>query len=217
MSENKQVITLKDNDAFLTLLEEHALKVNTEPSKDWLKSTPDGKAKYIPVSIIENQLRQDYNGLVQYELLSERRELNEYIVTARVKVFHPIIMQWMSFDGIGSVVIMQDKDASLDSFNSTKKKNALQLNAPKAYAEALKNAAKKIGVKYGANINREADDAANYEPETLVNNAIDEAIPKMQNCTTLAELKDVWNLYPEFQKSNKFKIVFNQAKTKING
>lgn len=215
--ENKQLQVLSSNTDLKLLLEEHALKINAEPNKSWLKSTPDGKAKYIPISIIENQLRQDYNGLVQYELISERRELNEYIVTARIKVFNPVIMQWMSFDGIGSVVIMQDKDTTLDSFTSTKKKNALQLNAPKAYAEALKNAAKKIGVKYGANINREVDDAAIYEPETMIDNAIDEVVIKLQECSSLGELKNIWDTYPEFHKSNKFKMFFNAAKSKLNG
>ncbi len=58
-----------------------------------------------------------------------------------------------------AVQIMQDSGASISQFNDTKKKNALQMNAPKAYAEAIKNAAKKIGKKYGADVNRQFEEA----------------------------------------------------------
>ena len=44
----------------------------------------------------------------------------------------------------------------------TKKKDALHKNLPAAYAFAVKNAAKKIGAIFGADLNRKVEDA--YAP-----------------------------------------------------
>jgi hypothetical protein len=190
-------------------IEQFTEKLNQLPDKSWLQKTPDGKAEYIPIGILENQLRQDFNGLVQYELLSERRELNEYIVSARIKVFHPIALQWLNYDGVGCVQIMQDSGATISQFNDTKKKNALQMNAPKAYAEAIKNAAKKIGKKYGADLNRKFEDT--YVSDTV----IEDVIQQLKDCTTEAELKEVWSMYPDYHRSTKFKMTFTQRKNQL--
>src|SRR5690349_19746434 len=91
--------TLQDGD-LIKRIEGLAQRLNEDPKKEWLQKTPDGKAEYIPIGIIENQLRQDFMGLVQFQVVSERRELNEYIVVARITVFNPVIQQWMHYDGI---------------------------------------------------------------------------------------------------------------------
>ncbi|MFN9581166.1 MAG: hypothetical protein ACK566_00660 [Bacteroidota bacterium] len=191
------------------LLQDFTAKLNSQPMREWLKKTPDNKAEYIPIGILENQLREDFNGLVQYEVLSERRELNEYIVSARIKVFHPVLMQWLNYDGIGAVQIMQDSGASISQFNETKKKNALQMNAPKAYAEAIKNAAKKIGKKYGADVNRQ------FEEAYVTDNTIEEVTQQLSDCSTLAELNETWQLYPDYHTNTRFKHAFTTRKNQI--
>lgn len=198
--------TMQDIEKFTTLL-------NSEPDSKWLQDTPDKKAKYIPIGLLENELRKDFAGLVQYEILSERRELNEYIVTARIKVFHPVVGQWMYYDGIGCVQIMQDSGASLSSFNETKKKNALEMNAPKALAEAIKNAAKRIGKKYGADLNRKFEDV--YEPQHTLAATLDEVIEKLKQCGSTEELKELWAEYPDLQKSARFKHAFTTRNKEV--
>lgn len=205
--------TLTKTDPLFIEIERFTAKLNIQPEDKWLQKTPDGKAEYIPIGILENQLQQDFAGLVQYELKSERRELNEYIVCATIKVFHPVIRQWMSYDGIGAIQIMQDKDAKLIDFNSTKKKNALQLNAPKAYAEAIKNAAKKIGKKYGADINRKFEEV--YEPDYTIQDTLQEVLPMLEKCNTRDELKILWDSYPDLHSSNKFKVAFSNRKGEL--
>jgi hypothetical protein len=222
------LIGISENKEIKIRLEEHTLRINQKPDEKILQFTPDRKAQYIPIAIIENQLREDYYGLVQFELLTERRELNEIIVTARIKVFHPVINQWLNYDGIGAVQIMQsrvdtgEKDhygkpitrsAELVEFDQTKQKNALQLNAPKAYAEAIKNAAKKIGVKYGANINRNFEE--DYEPETIIQNAMEEVGLQIERCACIEELLLLWESYPEMQSKGDFKVMFNAKKREL--
>lgn len=118
--------------------------------------------EYLPISSVEKDLDKMFFGLVQYECLSYNQIFNEIACHARIKVFHPVIQQWINYDGLGSAVIQQDANTKVIDFNQHKKPNALQLTLPKAYAEAIKNAAKKIGKRFGADINRKFEDE--YEP-----------------------------------------------------
>jgi len=198
-------------------LEEFTARLNEAPLKEWLQKTPDNKAEYIPVSFIEMNLRKDFAGLVSFTVISERRELNEYIVVARISVFHPVLGQWLNYDGIGAKVITQKKDTDLNDFTQYKQKNALEMNAPNAYAEAVKNAAKKIGKKYGADVNRKHEDfyedvytqAADFEA------VAEEVKEQMKKCNTLEELKILWDNYEEYHENKQFKKSFGLRKTEI--
>jgi len=207
-----QVSVFQDIQLFVDI-EKFTSKLNEIPNPKWLQKTPDGKADYIPVAIIENELRKDFAGLVQFTILSERRELNEYIVTARIEVFHPIVKAWLKYDGIGAVQIMQKKDTELAAFAEHKIKNALGKDAPKSYAEAIKNAAKKIGIKYGANVNRKFEEA--YEPEYTLQQTLEEVTPLIKKCETNDDLVLLWDTYTELHTSNKFKFLFTTRKGQI--
>lgn len=139
---------------FLKQLENFTSNINKKPTK---VAKHQGYL-YIPVSTIEKDLAKLFFGLVQYEIISFQQVFNEILVTARIKVFHPLIKQWMNYDGAGSAVIQQDKDTKVSEFHLHKKANSMQLGFPKAYAEAIKNAAKKIGKRFGSDLNRALED-----------------------------------------------------------
>lgn len=130
--------------------------VNTPPDKDKIKSRTEGGQtyKYLPVSTVEKDLNKMYFGLVQFEILDYKQIFNEMVVTARIKVFHPVIYQWLHFDGIGAGLIQHDSGKPIEEFYKYKKITALKLASPIAYAEAIKNASKKIGKRFGADLNR---------------------------------------------------------------
>lgn len=209
--------------------------MNAAPDKDSLQPTPDGKAQYLPVDYIENQLREDFAGLYQITIISERRELNEYIVVARISVYHPIAAQWMQYDGLGVTQITQNrvpvidaqghptKDANgrdvtrtaeLVEFDSTKQKNALEMNAPKAYSEAIKNAAKKLGKRYGGGLNRKHTDT--YEPQYSNEMDRETAEKELDGCKSQQEVKDLMSRYPDMAINKEFKkkatVKFNSFK-----
>lgn len=171
-----------------------------------LNSKPDPKKilkhqgyEYIPISAIEKDLDKLYFGLVQYECISFKQIFNEVACHARIKVFHPVINQWMHYDGLGSAVLQQDKDTKVSDFHLFKKPNAGQLTYPKAYAEAIKNAAKKIGKRFGADINRTFED--NYEPLNVSKKPLDKEDDRLylliQDCNTEKELRDLEKHIPE--------------------
>ena len=172
--------------------------LNKAPKKEKIQ-THQGY-QYLPISVVEKELDKMFFGLVQYECVSYSQIFNEIACHARIKVFHPVIMQWMVYDGLGSAVIQQDANTKVIDFQLFKKPNALQLTLPKAYAEAIKNAAKKIGKLFGADINRKFEDQ--YEPfikdkkspEQIQTERIATLI---KDCVTVEELADLKKQVPE--------------------
>lgn len=180
-------------------LENFTTRLNKAPKKEKIQ-THQGY-QYLPISVVEKELDKNFFGLVQYECLSYQQIFNEIACHARIRVFHPVIMQWVNYDGLGSAVIQQDANTKVMDFHQFKKANALQLTLPKAYAEAIKNAAKKIGKLFGADINRKFEDQ--YEPiigrekktpEQIHNDRIAILI---NDCASLEELAEIRKSTPE--------------------
>jgi hypothetical protein len=116
---------------------------------------------YIPISSIEKDLDKCFFGLVQYEIVSFQQILNEFVVHARIKVFHPVINQWLNYDGIGAGMFQQKAGTPIQDFFMYKRKDGGKLTAPNAYAAAIKNAAKKIGKRFGSDLARKIEDDYN--------------------------------------------------------
>lgn len=173
--QNANVATMADQqtiEAFRKRMEAFTVRLNRPPGKVLDNDTGE-VFKYVPISFIENDLRKQFFGLVQFEIIESKLVINEIVCQARIKVFHPVLMQWLNYDGIGSGVLQMDaKDhlgnrTNLGEFLSYKKKNAAKLAAPIAYAEAIKNAAKKIGKRFGGDLNRKHEDiySPNYKED----------------------------------------------------
>ena len=166
-TQSNSVATSQDGDTIELIrykMEQFTLKLNQPPNPAKITKHKTENYHYLPISNIEKDLQKMFFGLVQFECISYQQIFNEIGCHARIKVFHPVINQWLTYDGVGSAVIQQDKDTKVIDFQLYKKGNALQLALPKAYAEAIKNAAKKIGKRFGADINRKIEDVSEYEP-----------------------------------------------------
>lgn len=129
--------------------------INTDPSKTWIKSNPfSNNAKYIPIGIIEELLNKIY-PFWQVEHHGEAKILgNSIVVHVHLKVFNPILNQWLTYAGIGAVPIEVQKGANPIEFDKINAK-AMHKNVPAALSFAVNNAAKKIGKLFGSHLNRE--------------------------------------------------------------
>lgn len=136
--------------------------LSRQPSDKDLDKTPDGKAFTLPIDFVETTLDELFFGMWQTHSFTYNREFNELIGSLVLEVKHPITGDWIKRMGAGGIIIMQDSGATLDQFNSTKKKNALDLSFPKLKAECLKNAAQSLGNIFGRNLNRKKKDS--YQP-----------------------------------------------------
>lgn len=199
---------------FREAMENFTTRINRAPKKENIQ-THQGY-QYLPISFVEKKLDQMYFGLVQYECMSYQQIFNEMVCHARIKVFHPVALTWLNYDGIGSSVIQQDANTKVCDFNFNKKANAMQLASPKAYAEAIKNAAKKIGKIFGSDINRKFEDE--YQPIVTKNRPTTEQKEEeritylIQDAETVKDLLLFRNNVPE-----SLQHLFNDKMTELEG
>lgn len=112
---------------------------------------------YVPVGVIEEALRQVFFRQIDFEIKQSFRDLNSFVVIASIKYKCPISQEYRVIDGIGAKALQQDAGAKIHDFNLTMKANALELGVGIAYSRAIKNAAKKLGKLFGANLNRDEE------------------------------------------------------------
>lgn len=112
---------------------------------------------YIPIEIIEESLRQVFFRQVDITIQQSYRDLNSFIVVCRIAYKDPVTHETRKLDGIGAKQLQQDANSSLNDFNATMKRNALELGVGIAYSRAVKNAAKKLGKLFGADLNRDEE------------------------------------------------------------
>lgn len=183
-----------DRKAFLNDMQKFTTSLHLEPAKISEKSINNKNIRYIAISVLEKDLDKVFFGMVQYEILWSKQVLNEFEVAARIKVFHPILMQWLNYDGIGAALIQQQSKTEIIDFHQYKLQTALKLAAPNAYAEAIKNAAKKIGKRFGSDVMREIEDdytpyKINTEKQSKEEIEADRISHLIKDCDTIAELK----------------------------
>lgn len=119
-----------------------------------------GKAQdfeYVPIEVVEEALRQIFFRQIDFEIKNSFRDLNSFIVITTLSYKCPISQEMRKIDGIGAKALQQDAGAKIDQFNFTMKANALELGVGIAYSRAVKNAAKKLGKMFGANLNRDEE------------------------------------------------------------
>jgi len=118
--------------------------------------------KYVDIDEIENRLNELFFGVWSWKIDGDPVIVaNEIIVHGTLSVFHPVAMTWIHRSGIGATQIRFEKDSPIGDI--TKKiKTALQMDAPKASAEALKNAAQSLGRVFGRGVRRK--ETENYNP-----------------------------------------------------
>ena len=126
--------------------------------------------RYIPIGILESRLDQFFFGDWSTENFTYAREFNEMIGSIELVVTNPITGEKIRRVGTASIQIMQDANTTVNQFNDTKKKNALEAGFPKLKAECFTNACRGLGEIFGRNLNRDTfGDTAGIIKEDAVN------------------------------------------------
>ena len=154
-----------------TLLQEFQRRLNQEPDPREFDTTPDGKARTLPISFVEMTLDELYFGLWSTENYHWSAITNEVQGSLELVLTHPITGQTIRRTGAASIVITVDSLTEEDKKGMTKqarnlhalnpenkKPNALDLGFPKLKAECVKNAAQSLGKIFGRDINRKKTD-----------------------------------------------------------
>jgi len=142
------------------VLNQEALVVKNLKQEMLKKGQNAGAAQnfdYVPVEVVEEALRQVFFRQVDFKIKQSYRDLNSFIVHARIQYKDPVTKEKRTLDGIGAKALQQDKGAKVNQFNDTMKFNALEMGVGIAYSRAIKNAAKKLGRAFGASLNRDEE------------------------------------------------------------
>lgn len=147
-------------------------RLEKDPPSNWIKENQG--ANYIPIRIIEQMLRTMF-GVYQIEWASAPQIIgNSVVCSVHLKVYHPILKEWLSYAGVGAVPIQLKSSKHTDGARHAldfERINpmALHKNIPAAKSFAVNNAAKNLGNLFGANINSKEDEVIPimdaYKPE----------------------------------------------------
>lgn len=169
-----------DRERYKLLVQDFQRRLNTEPDPREFQDTPDGRAKTLPISFVQMTLDEIFLGQWEMSDPTFQQIFNEVVGCAVLTVIHPITDKPIRRTGWASVVITQDKDAAMAEFNTTKKKNALDLAFPKLGAEILKNAAQSLGKIFGRDINRKHKDVFKPALKPLSNEGFLAALKRIE-------------------------------------
>lgn len=167
--ELKESKTMRDRWA---KLEAFQAMMNQAPPDAAIESTPDGQARTMVISHVENALDMFFLGQWSTNDFTFKVVGNELAGQLVLAVTHPITGTVRTLVGVAAQAIMMDK--APDNLNgqdknrwsqdiSNKKSKALKMNLPALKSECLKNAAGQLGRAFGKDLNRK--NAAAYKPK----------------------------------------------------
>lgn len=138
------------------------LLLNQPVPLKWIKNHPTASTKddngnkipvkYIPIDKVEFMLTKIF-GEWRVEILSEGQMFNSVYVKVRLHFKRPTDGEWGFHDGIGAVGVQTDKGASASDLSAIKQ-DAIMKALPAAESYAIKDAAEKLGVLFGKDLNR---------------------------------------------------------------
>lgn len=156
--DNKGVPKYNDLMAFKNLIKKN-------PSESWVKTNPYSQnARYLPIRIVEELLSEIFPFWQVIQNGEPKILGNSVVISVDLRVFNPILNQWMSYAGVGAVPIELEKpkynkegvqtggsrnNIDFEFINS----KAMHKNVPAALSFAVNNAAKKIGRLFGSHLN----------------------------------------------------------------
>lgn len=210
---------IEENKPLMYLLDQFQLKLSQPPT-----NVAEHKYgfKYLPISHVRNLLNQTYYGLVQITDFEYRLILDQLTGTIKLRVFHPYMKMWLTYDGTASTQVRRrGKD---DQYGKYKKgdlvPDGISMDLPRLKADAIKNAAKELGKLFGADLNRDTDKAAQYQAKyaTYVKaNAysVEEVKAKLKTLKNNGEIVDYWETNKLWQTDGNVTILFDERKGEI--
>lgn len=152
----KQLPTLKDlhhDESVAFKNDQLNLLLNQPTPEKWIKDHPFAKnVKYIPIDKIEFLLTRIFQEW-KVEIISYSALFNSVSCHIRLHYKNPISGEWFFHDGVGAVGVQTDAGKSAADLGAIKQ-DAVMKALPAAESYAIKDAAEKLGILFGKNLNR---------------------------------------------------------------
>lgn len=152
----KQLPTLKDlhhDESVAFKNDQLNLLLNQPTPEKWIKDHPFAKnVKYIPIDKVEFLLTRIFQEW-KVEIISYSALFNSVSCHIRLHYKNPIRGEWSFHDGVGAVGVQTDAGKSAADLGAIKQ-DAVMKALPAAESYAIKDAAEKLGILFGKNLNR---------------------------------------------------------------
>jgi len=152
----KQLPTLKDlhhDESVAFKNDQLNLLLNQPTPEKWIKDHPFAKnVKYIPIDKVEFLLTRIFQEW-KVEIISYSALFNSVSCHIRLHYKNPISGEWSFHDGVGAVGVQTDAGKSAADLGAIKQ-DAVMKALPAAESYAIKDAAEKLGILFGKNLNR---------------------------------------------------------------
>lgn len=135
-------------------------KLNAKPSD--VKKHPiirvkiNGKVQayeYVSIDTIYTMMNYFFAGFWRVEVLDDKVIANSITMRVRLHYYHPYMSCWMSQDGVGAAALQVNKGALATDISQIKTAS-VEMAYPKAETQAIKDAAKKLGKRFGSQLNK---------------------------------------------------------------
>ena len=152
----KQLPTLKDlhhDESVAFKNDQLNLLLNQPTPEKWIKDHPFAKnVKYIPIDKVEFLLTRIFQEW-KVEIIKYSALFNSVSCHIRLHYKNPISGEWSFHDGVGAVGVQTDAGKSAADLGAIKQ-DAVMKALPAAESYAIKDAAEKLGILFGKNLNR---------------------------------------------------------------
>lgn len=142
-------VNSEGNPKYTTLSEFNKI-MQTNPRKEWIEVKQG--LRYLTITSIRDLLSELFPFWQIVPHGEPKLIANSIVVSVELKVFNPLINQWMTYYGVGAQPLQTEKGASATSFDLIKYDSVHKaVGAAKSYA--VKNAAKDLGRLFGQGLN----------------------------------------------------------------
>ena len=149
---NYQMTEIKVKKPSEMTAEEFEQYLNEDPQN--VETNTEGY-KHIPIAFLEADLRQCFEGRVQFHKTPNQMLFNAVDCDVIIRVFHPVHKEWQEHYGTGTVLIESITEGKYADTTKVVKVSDESLATHAAFAEGKKSAAKGMGKRFGSDLNRE--------------------------------------------------------------
>lgn len=126
--------------------------INKDPEKT--EPSQDGEYRLVPIAILEPDLQDVFKGAIDI-VIDEYKEMFGYVsMKITLSVFHPVYERFFNYSGIAAIQIESESEGQYKGTTQIKPVEPLKQAIAAVYSECIKNAAKRIGNRFGQRVNR---------------------------------------------------------------
>lgn len=163
-------------------MNEEEFQAHLESAPEHTEKSDEGDFYHVPIGYLEPDLRYTFNGDINITIRKIKIKDGILTLIVRLKVFHPVKKEYQKFDGIAATIIQSIKPGKWEGSTVSITSDDIKPEVAACYSEALKSAAKKIGKRFGSDVNRiNAPGKQKEAPEQKKKRATDERILHLIN------------------------------------